>query len=285
MSDDATLQVTANAPPAALHTPALPCIQVLSGSAAGLTLMVVPQVTFGRHTDCDALLEDQGVSRNHARVFLRGTEVWVEDLGSTNGTHLRGKPVKQEPLNEGDIIGMGPVLVKFTYLSRAELDLAEEQPKHARSSGEGEAGPLDKTRLIRWVASEIHANNGSFTLVLAEIDDWKNIRGACGASSSQLLNRQLCQLLRGICRPDDLVEPLGDHGFAILLRGMSLASASITMANLRKAIADRTFPVNQAIELQLTLTTGMASSGRGFTAEHLVEQATQELVENQAKGH
>lgn len=49
------------------------------------------EVTLGRADSCViGLPDDTFASQLHARVYLREGQIWVEDLGSTNGTHLNG---------------------------------------------------------------------------------------------------------------------------------------------------------------------------------------------------
>ena len=49
------------------------------------------EITLGRADSCSiGLPDDTFASQLHARVFTRDGEVWVEDLGSTNGTHVNG---------------------------------------------------------------------------------------------------------------------------------------------------------------------------------------------------
>ncbi|MBF0460653.1 MAG: FHA domain-containing protein [Magnetococcales bacterium] len=51
------------------------------------------------------LINDAGISRNHAIIELRGSQFCLRDLGSANGTYLNGKSLKTEtPLQNGDII-------------------------------------------------------------------------------------------------------------------------------------------------------------------------------------
>lgn len=56
----------------------------------------LPQDTLviGRSPTVDVPIEDRAASRQHLRVERRGEGVWVEDLGSTNGTHLDGAPLR-----------------------------------------------------------------------------------------------------------------------------------------------------------------------------------------------
>jgi hypothetical protein len=70
--------------------------------------------TIGRSRHCDVVLEDTGVSRRHAAV-RPGAEGWVlEDLDSTNGVLLNGRPVDgEQPLAPGDRIELGSTEIVF----------------------------------------------------------------------------------------------------------------------------------------------------------------------------
>jgi pSer/pThr/pTyr-binding forkhead associated (FHA) protein len=53
-------------------------------------------ITIGRHPDCDLTLPDDAfVSQRHLRIGRNATSLWVEDLGSTNGTLVDGRPLTQ----------------------------------------------------------------------------------------------------------------------------------------------------------------------------------------------
>jgi DNA-binding winged helix-turn-helix (wHTH) protein len=59
------------------------------------------------------------VSRRHARIVIAGERVLLEDLGSKNGTFLRGRRVSQrESLVDGDTIGLGSVVLTFRAAPR-----------------------------------------------------------------------------------------------------------------------------------------------------------------------
>src|SRR5258708_39760600 len=52
--------------------------------------LVQGQMLVGRDATCDVVLSSKDVSRRHARFFVRGGELGVEDLGSPNAAHLPG---------------------------------------------------------------------------------------------------------------------------------------------------------------------------------------------------
>jgi CheY-like chemotaxis protein len=62
------------------------------GAKPALTLTDFPCVV-GRHAECDRRLKDPMISRRHCAFSVRDAGVWVEDLGSRNGTRLNGQPV------------------------------------------------------------------------------------------------------------------------------------------------------------------------------------------------
>jgi pSer/pThr/pTyr-binding forkhead associated (FHA) protein len=59
----------------------------------------------GRSPDCDGRLENPLISRRHCSFFRRDGEVWVEDLGSRNGTRLNGERLTDpRPIHNGDCL-------------------------------------------------------------------------------------------------------------------------------------------------------------------------------------
>ena len=68
----------------------------------------------GRAPDAGVWIDAPGVSRHHARILLDGAGAAVEDLGSKNGTYLRGQRISASaPLIDGDQIRLGPILITF----------------------------------------------------------------------------------------------------------------------------------------------------------------------------
>jgi DNA-binding winged helix-turn-helix (wHTH) protein len=69
----------------------------------------------GRSPDLDVYLNSPSVSRRHARIRISAREMTLEDLGSKNGTYLRGVRLDSAPvpLEDGDELRLGSIRVKF----------------------------------------------------------------------------------------------------------------------------------------------------------------------------
>ncbi len=65
------------------------------------------RVTIGRRADNDVCLPNIAVSGEHAVVVTILTDSFLEDLGSTNGTLVNGKPIAKHFLRDGDLIDVG----------------------------------------------------------------------------------------------------------------------------------------------------------------------------------
>jgi hypothetical protein len=78
------------------------------GHEPGTTFDVGEGATFGRSNGADIRVDDPFASSAHARIFDRGGFMYVEDMGSTNGTYLNGRQLKRaERLSMGDTIRIG----------------------------------------------------------------------------------------------------------------------------------------------------------------------------------
>ncbi len=72
------------------------------------TLHLRPPSEVGRTREADVVLGDPEVSRRHARIESHNGVVYVEDLGSSNGTFLNGRRVTEAiEVREGDEIDVG----------------------------------------------------------------------------------------------------------------------------------------------------------------------------------
>ena len=87
-----------------------PRVQVVAamGHEPGTSFEVGDGVTFGRSDGAEIRVHDQFASSAHARIFDRGGYMYIEDMGSTNGTYLNGRQLRSaERLQMADTIRIG----------------------------------------------------------------------------------------------------------------------------------------------------------------------------------
>lgn len=73
-----------------------------------------PVATIGRLADRDVMIDDGGVSRVHAEIRRVGSSFVIVDLGSANGTVVNGRRTVQQVLEDGDVVRLGAVELRFT---------------------------------------------------------------------------------------------------------------------------------------------------------------------------
>lgn len=80
----------------------------------GSKLDLEPITTIGRAPTNNIVLESTFVSTEHVRILYRDRSLWVEDLGSRNGTSVNQQPVVQPvAVRPGDVLQVGDVRFKF----------------------------------------------------------------------------------------------------------------------------------------------------------------------------
>jgi pSer/pThr/pTyr-binding forkhead associated (FHA) protein len=72
-----------------------------------------PETTIGRDKDNDLALLSDSISRHHAKLIFNGANFVIQDLGSTNKVIVNGSFIEQTILTNGDIIGLGEVVIHF----------------------------------------------------------------------------------------------------------------------------------------------------------------------------
>lgn len=86
---------------------------IAPASAKGASFDVGDEATLGRGEKCTIRLGDKTVSTLHARLYRREGRLWVEDLGSTNGTFLNAKKVVSPvALQRGDRVTVGETVLE-----------------------------------------------------------------------------------------------------------------------------------------------------------------------------
>src|SRR5713101_544525 len=87
---------------------------VLSAGLTGRTHeLKVDKTTIGRVEDNTFQIAEPSVSSHHCEILLRGSDVVVRDLNSTNGTFLNGEKVSETVIKPGQILRLGQIEMRL----------------------------------------------------------------------------------------------------------------------------------------------------------------------------
>jgi len=116
----------------------MPKLVVLSEGLTGRSHeLKVDKTTIGRMEDNTFQIAEQSVSSHHCEVLLKGNDVIVRDLDSTNGTYINGEKISEKVLKPGQILRLGNVE------ARLEGDGA---PTPSSPPAAGATAPADKKK-------------------------------------------------------------------------------------------------------------------------------------------
>lgn len=104
----------------------MPSLTVIQGALAGRTFEFRGEAVIGRSRTSDVLVEEETVSRRHARLGHDTTGWWIEDLGSANGSRINGQRLTSGVgIKDGDRIVLG----KLELVFRDDGIAFEERPR------------------------------------------------------------------------------------------------------------------------------------------------------------
>ena len=88
-------------------------VVAIDGVVVKEVLLTQERTTVGRRPYNDVVIDNLAVSGEHAVIVMSGDDVELQDLGSTNGTYVNGKPIKRQLLRNGDVVEMGKYQIRF----------------------------------------------------------------------------------------------------------------------------------------------------------------------------
>jgi predicted component of type VI protein secretion system len=122
---------------------------VASGKSAGRSISIKRnKLLIGRAEECDVRPLSEEVSRRHCAVIVGPADVWVEDLGSRNGTLVNGTRIEAKTkLVDGDMIRVGSLELRVSCQNPAAKG-GEGDVSHWLMQDEPSASTSDTTRSV-----------------------------------------------------------------------------------------------------------------------------------------
>ncbi len=266
-----------------------PCLTVLTGGASGQLFKVLKGVAvIGRAPSVEVKLEDDGISRSHARLRAETNRAWIEDMGSRNGTFVNGSKISTPTeLREGDKIqvGRGTVL-RFGF--HDDLDESFHENLMSSALRDGLTKLFNKRYLMDRLDSELkfaQRHQTALTLLMLDLDHFKKINDSHGhLAGDMILSAVSAALLRAV-RNEDVVARFGGEEIAIVLRAIGLEAASHMAERLRKVVEQSEVGIDGK-KVRATVSIGIAGfpHTQAKTVEELIEAADKALYRAKAEG-
>lgn len=93
------------------------------------------EIIIGRSSDLDMVLVEDMVSRRHAKITTTDADVYIQDMGSTNGTFVNGEKVSRSRLTEGDRILVGTSIIKMIAVDASVETTSEAEARRRLEAG------------------------------------------------------------------------------------------------------------------------------------------------------
>ncbi|HSY39029.1 MAG TPA: GGDEF domain-containing protein [Polyangia bacterium] len=233
---------------------------VLAGASVGEMYKVDGDKTIiGRGQKAQVRLLDDGISREHAQVVVEGSRIFLEDLGSTNGTFCNGLKVDRRELCDGDKILVGSTtILKFTY--HDNLDEIFQKQMYESALRDGLTKAFNKKYFTDRLESELTfalRHESPLVLVMFDIDHFKKVNDTHGHQAGDLVLSEIATLLTGALRAEDVFARYGGEEFAVICRGTDLSQAQVVGERMRKAVEKHRFTF-EGTHIPVTISVGIA---------------------------
>ncbi len=215
------------------------CLVFVAGEGAvGLRVPLDRALVLGRDPGCGVPLPADDVSRRHARLSPVDDGHLLEDLGSTNGTHVNGERVARHRLAPGDRLQLGPFVARYLPAGDAEVAALSALAELARR--DPLTGLANRRAFEEALRREVaRARRGGEPLAVAalDVDHFKRVNDAHGHAAGDAVLAAVAARAAGALRAGDLLARVGGEEFAALLPGAGLAAAAEVAERIRAALA------------------------------------------------
>ncbi len=237
------------------------CITMVTGPEPGALFVLEDETILGRGAEAQTRIDDQGLSREHARITRHGDHYSLEDLDSTNGTFLNDRRVTfRTPLCDGDRIRIGKqVLLRFRLQDEEELEHAQQL---YRSAVRDPLTDLFNRRYLdeRLTAEFAYACRHQTPLVvlLLDVDHFKRVNDNFGHPVGDAVLRVVGATVGKVVRTEDLAARYGGEEFCVVARGIQKNQALVLAERLRITIERLTIRFDDQ-DLKVTASIGVAT--------------------------
>ncbi len=262
------------------------CLVVIYGLDLGKKFNLSnPQLTIGRSSKSDIQIDQESVSRSHAKIINTGKAILLRDLGSTNGTYVNDELIDEYVLRDGDFIKIGRTIFKF--LSGNNIENAYHEEIYRLTTVDGLTQIYNKRYFLETLEREIsraQRYHRDLSLIMFDIDHFKKVNDTFGHLAGDAVLKQLASVLKARIRREDIMARYGGEEFAVILPEIGSVNA-MTFAEKVRRIVEKTSFKFEDHQIPVTVSIGVAAVGPGIqTPLEFIKMADDKLYQAKVEG-
>jgi diguanylate cyclase (GGDEF)-like protein len=212
----------------------------------------------GRSSSCDIALDHESVSRHHARILWTGSGYRLQDLGSTNGTYVNDKRIREQELCDGDIIRVGRTILKF--MNGSNIEASYHQEIYRMMTFDGLTQIYNKRYFHETLEREVSRSRRygrELGLILFDIDHFKQKNDTYGHLAGDAILREVAAVVGTKLRREDVFARVGGEEFGVLTPEVGLKGLSEVAEKIRVVVEKAAFRYEKDV-IPTTVSLGIA---------------------------
>ncbi|MBL0945898.1 MAG: FHA domain-containing protein [Hydrogenophaga sp.] len=170
------------------------------------------RTTLGRRPYNDVVIDNLAVSGEHAVLQMSGSDVFLEDLNSTNGTYVNGKAIKKQQLQGGDSIEIGKYKIKFVHEGGGAAGGSDPYEKTMVINAGAVVGAADAAPLAPAAIKVISGSAAGREVALTKVVTTIGKPGVAVAAITRRPHGYVVAMVEGTVKPTINGAPLGTDG-------------------------------------------------------------------------
>jgi two-component system, cell cycle response regulator len=240
----------------------------------------------GRDEGCQICVNDDSVSRRHARLEPLGEGYGVVDLQSTNGTYVNDHRVTLHQLKDGDYLRIGNGIFRFLAGGNVEAEYHEEIYRLTIIDALTEIHNKRYFQdfLARSLSCAIRYRR-PLSLIMFDIDKFKAINDQLGHLGGDYTLRELASVIKRAIRREDLFARYGGEEFALVMPETAREDGITVAEHLRRTVEQHPFQyLNHRYRVTISLGVSAVTGENWLTTSELTQQSDENLYEAKRQG-
>jgi diguanylate cyclase (GGDEF)-like protein len=242
--------------------------------------------TIGRSSRCDIRVDQDSVSRAHAKVLTVEAQVTIEDQGSTNGTFVNDEvAIGVVRLRNNDLIKIGRTVFKF--IASNNIEAAYHDEIYRLTTVDGLTQVFNRRYFEEALERELsrcRRYERALSLVMLDIDFFKQINDTFGHLAGDAVLKQAASLIRNRTRREDVLARYGGEEFGLILPEIDLKGAAVMAEKVRKLVERHAFTFDD-LRIPVRLSAGVSTLERKKDdPAELIRRADEKLYQAKESG-